>query len=236
MCELENYGIESRMTPLHYAARHGHKEAVEALLGSGAQAYLLAGRGGESAADLAREARHEDIVSLNDGSQMSGTETCDVCFARDREILLRPAAERRIKLLVEEAVANIRKLPGAGMSGDDSGLEDVFEEWANQMAFEHSVVFDLYDDAVSSTCENLVSKLGDAEIALLAAYSEEFSDYSCTEKFIGTHSLDSFAPNDAVTKWLYSALSEFSVNYAEQRGEEDEEVDEFGGEDEETEG
>jgi ankyrin repeat protein len=64
MCELENYGIQSRMTPLHYAAQQGHKDVVQALLGSGAQAYLLGGRGSESAADLAREAGHEEIVAL----------------------------------------------------------------------------------------------------------------------------------------------------------------------------
>ena len=64
MCELEGYGIQFRMTPLHYAARQGHKDVVQALLQSGAQAYLLGGRGGESAADLAREAGHEEIVSL----------------------------------------------------------------------------------------------------------------------------------------------------------------------------
>jgi hypothetical protein len=72
---------------------------------------------------------------------MSTTETCDICFARDRETLIRPAVERRIKGLVQEAVVDIRKLPGAGLSGDDSGLKDVFEEWADQIASQHSIFF-----------------------------------------------------------------------------------------------
>jgi hypothetical protein len=148
---------------------------------------------------------------------MSAAETCDICFARDRDTLIRPAAERRIKELVQEAIVDIRKLEGAGFSGDDSGLKDVFEEWADQVAFQHSIIFDAYDDLVSSVCAGLVSKLGDVEIASLAAYSSEFDDYSCTPKFIETQSLDGFDAVGAVTDQLYRALYKFSVNYAEQR-------------------
>ena len=62
-----------------------------------------------------------------------------------------------------------------------------------------------------------MSKRGDVEIAVLAAYSDEFGDYSCAEKFIETQSLDGFGSVSAVTNQLYRALEEFSVNYAEQR-------------------
>jgi hypothetical protein len=149
---------------------------------------------------------------------MSGTETCDICFARDRETLIRPAVQRRIEQLVQEAVADIRKMEGAGFSGDDSGLKDVFEEWADQIATQHSIIFDTYDDLVWSVCAELVSKLGEVEIALLAAYSDKFDDYSCTKEFIETQSLDGFDAESAVTNQLYRALEDFSVNYAEQRG------------------
>jgi hypothetical protein len=77
--------------------------------------------------------------------------------------------------------------------------------------------FDAYDDLVWSVCAELVSKLGDAEIAVLAAYSDEFGDYSCTDTFIETQSLDGFDAVSAVTNQLYRALEEFSVNYVEQR-------------------
>ena len=103
---------------------------------------------------------------------MSATETCDICFARDRETLIRPAVERRIKELVREAIVDILKLRGAGLSGDDSGLKDVFEEWADQIASQHSIFFDTYDGLVWSVCAELVSKLGGAEIAVLAAYRD----------------------------------------------------------------
>jgi hypothetical protein len=157
---------------------------------------------------------------------MSATETCEICFARDRETLIRPAVERRIKELVREAIVDIRKLPGAGLSGDDSGLKDVFEEWADQIAFQHSIFFDAYDDLVWSVCAELVSKLGGPEIDVLAAYSDEFSNYSCTEEFIETQSLDGFDALSAVTNQLYRALSEFSVNYAEQRDDDGEGAEE----------
>lgn len=157
---------------------------------------------------------------------MSTTEPRDICFARDRDTLIRPAVERRIKQLVQEAIADIRKLPGEGLSGDDSGLKDVFEEWADQIAFQHSIFFDAYDALVWSVCTELVSKLGDAEIAVLAAYSDEFGDYSCTQEFIETQSLDGFDAVGAVTNRLYRALEEFGVNYAEQRGDDSEGTEE----------
>jgi hypothetical protein len=62
---------------------------------------------------------------------------------------------------------------------------------------------------------------------LLAAYSDEFGDYSCTDKFIETQSLDGgFDPEGAVTNQLYRALEEFSVNYAEQRDDDGGETEE----------
>jgi hypothetical protein len=127
---------------------------------------------------------------------------------------------------VQEAIVDIRKLEGAGFSGDDSGLKDVFEEWADQIAFQHSIIFDAYDGLVWSVCAELVSKLGHVEIASLAAYSDEFDDYSCTPKFIETQSLDGFDPVGAVTKKLYRALHGFSVNYAEQGCDDSEETEE----------
>jgi hypothetical protein len=157
---------------------------------------------------------------------MSTLETCDICFARDRETLIRPAVERRMKELVQEAVAGIRAMEGARFSGDDSGLKDVFEEWANQVATQHSILFDLYEDIVWSVCVEIVSKLGDVEIASLAAYSYQFDDYSCTQKFIDTQSLDGFGPINAVTNQLYRALREFSVNYAERNDDNGEETEE----------
>jgi hypothetical protein len=84
-----------------------------------------------------KQQRHEQ--RLKGGSNTS--ETCDICFARDRETLIRPASERRLKARVEQAVAEIRKLEGAGLSGDDSGLKDVFEEWADQISSQHSMFF-----------------------------------------------------------------------------------------------
>jgi hypothetical protein len=64
--------------------------------------------------------------------------------------------------------------------------------------------------------------LNDSEVALLAAYTDQFSDYSCTEKFIETQSLDHFDTVGAVTNQLYRALETFAVNYIEQCGDHDE--------------
>jgi len=64
MCEVHGYGMVSRMTPLHYASRNGHTDVVRALLKAGARANLRGGERNETARVLAREAGHDEIVSI----------------------------------------------------------------------------------------------------------------------------------------------------------------------------
>jgi hypothetical protein len=229
--------VESRFEAMHASLLTelvGREEELDLLLrrwskaktGEG-QVVLLSGEPGIGKSRLTAALLERLAASTNSscefGAQaMNASETYDFCFARDRETLIRPASERRLKALVQQAVAEVRKLEGAGLSGDDSGLKDIFEEWADQISSQHSVFFELHDKFVWSVCADLVAKLQDAELAVLAAYTDEFDDYSCTEKFIETQSLDGFDAVGAVLNQLYRALETFGVNYIEQRDETEE--------------
>ncbi len=148
---------------------------------------------------------------------MNDAASCVTCLAHDRETITRPAAERRLEALVQDAIRTARQLPGAGFSREDSSLKNVFDEWADQLATQHSVIFELHDRAVWVVCAETVQKLSHAEIALLAAYSDDFSNYACTDTFMKAQSLEGFQPTQAVINQLYQELTTFGINYAEER-------------------
>ena len=139
------------------------------------------------------------------------SETCDNCFARDRDSLIRPSAEDMVRRLVDQAVKNMRELPGHGLSGEDSGLADVFEEWADQVSGEHSVMFRLYEDLAEQTCESIVANRSPLEIAVIAAYSDGFTDYSCTEDFIDSRSIVGFDARAAASQQLFKEFEAYAL-------------------------
>jgi hypothetical protein len=143
---------------------------------------------------------------------MTSLECCEFCAARDREVLIQPAVDRRISDLVQDVVALIRDVPGAGLSGDDSGLKDAFEEWADQLNNQHSIFFDEYDRLAWSCCEEIAGGLEDLELAVIAAFSHEFADHACISGFIENGSLEQFPPvKQVVVNQLYRGVSEFAV-------------------------
>ena len=127
--------------------------------------------------------------------------------------LLEPAAEQRIAQLIDDIVAHIRTLPGAGHSGDMSGLKDVFEEWADQLAFDQSVFFDEYERLAYWSCDKRVRELSYFEICVLAAFSEEFARYTSTDLFQEEASLDQFGEIEAVVTHLFGRLSRYAADY-----------------------
>jgi ankyrin repeat protein len=64
LAKIPGYNSSSRMTPLHYAARNGHENAVRILLRAGARADVPGGERGETALALAKAARHRKIAFI----------------------------------------------------------------------------------------------------------------------------------------------------------------------------
>jgi hypothetical protein len=150
---------------------------------------------------------------------MNKTDTCGVCFARDRDRLIAPAVKRRTDALVQKAVQRMRALPGAGLSGEDCGLKDVFEEWADQLAYEESWCFEDYGTLALTVCEQVVAKLSELERDTLAAFSDAFIEYSCTSEFTDDNSMEGFDASFAAAEHLYRAFVEFAINYGEENAE-----------------
>ncbi len=69
---------------------------------------------------------------------------------------------------IEKVVEEIKNLPESSrLSGDDSGLDDVWKEYCNQIQGEHSPFYGLYEEIVQKCCDDIVRKLTDAEVEVL---------------------------------------------------------------------
>ena len=146
--------------------------------------------------------------------------TCSTCIPRDRERALSAYVERRMKQLVSEAESEMRSLEGR-MSGDDSGLADIFEEWADQLCGEHTVFFDLYEEMAHDICDSLVSKLSPFEIEMLAAFTEQFLDFWSGNDFEKGCPWENFHAQDGLTEALATAFEKHAIDWYEARQDED---------------
>ena len=70
----------------------------------------------------------------------------------------------------DEAIKIVKGLPPESrQSGEDSRLEDVWEEFKIQVQREESGVFDLYVETIEGLCEDLVKRLPDHELEFLSS-------------------------------------------------------------------
>ena len=148
---------------------------------------------------------------------MSESKTCTFCFSRDREIIIEPAIKRRMGELVQETVKRVRELPGAGMDGDDSGLNDVFEEWADQVAYERSPFYDHYEGLVWQVCSGVLDDLDRFQVDVLSAFTKDFDEYSTTEEFTEKPSDDDFFHRQALLNELFDKAVSYANNWATNR-------------------
>ena len=155
------------------------------------------------------------------------SKTCSTCNPRDRDRALSGYVERRMEQLVSEAESEMRSLKDK-MSGDDSGLADIYEEWADQLHGEHSVFFDIYREIAHDVCDSLVSKLCPFEIEILAAFTEQFLDFRSECDVDKGCPWENFHARDALTEALVSAFEEHAINWYEAREDEDDyDADEY---------
>ena len=78
----------------------------------------------------------------------------------------------------DEAIKIVQGLPlDSRQSGEDSGLEDVWEEFKIQVQREESGAFDLYVETIEGLCEDLVKRLPDHELELLWLDADAYFDH-----------------------------------------------------------
>lgn len=94
-----------------------------------------------------------------------------------RKAEVRNILEKKYAAYRDEVVRIIKALPpDCRQSGDDLGLEDVWEEFKFQVQREESFTFDLYVETIESLCRDLVKTLPDHERQLLWFDSEGYFD------------------------------------------------------------
>ncbi len=77
-----------------------------------------------------------------------------------------------------QVIERIKKLPPeCRQSGDDSLLEDVWEEWKYQLQRRESVLIGLYEETIRDICTGVVESLPPHERELLWLYSDGSFDH-----------------------------------------------------------
>lgn len=106
-----------------------------------------------------------------------------------------------------KVIERIKSLgPECRLSGDDSGLADVREEFKCQVQTGESFFYDVYEETIRSICRDVIESLTRSELKLLWLWTDAYFDYEgegfpCTEELI-----------DAVEDELYSAVWQAADN------------------------
>ncbi len=80
-----------------------------------------------------------------------------------REIL-----HKKYKAYRDQVVVNTKALPAdCRTSGDDSGLEDVWEEFKSQVQWQESLAFEAYVETIQAVCRTILKSLPDHELEFL---------------------------------------------------------------------
>lgn len=94
---------------------------------------------------------------------------------RDQLGMLAKTVRATYDRLARNVVAEIKAFPDeARMSGDDSVLQSVWEEFKFQVQREHSTSFEVYEQSVTAICEGMVDELQPEQLHLLWLWSDGY--------------------------------------------------------------
>lgn len=76
---------------------------------------------------------------------------------------------------VRRIINRIKRLPKeCRLSGDDSPLRNVWEEWISQMQGEHSLAFGVYEETIRLICRGVAESLPREEQGLLWMWTDDY--------------------------------------------------------------
>jgi len=126
--------------------------------------------------------------------------------------------EGKYRRYASEVIEQIKALgPECRLSGDDSGLADVWEEWKSQMQEEHSIYFDAYEDTILGICRSVVQSLPKDEQSLLWLQSDAYFDWDEDEEDPPSDQ----ELQDALTQELYARVCQIAADEEISRPTED---------------
>ena len=89
-----------------------------------------------------------------------------MCSERDK--LIEIAISEKYEKYTRQIIDLMKAIPDK-MSGDDSPLKDVWEEWAYQVQYEQSAFYNVYEEQIRTFCKSIVEELLPDELKLLWA-------------------------------------------------------------------
>jgi len=102
---------------------------------------------------------------------------------------------------INQVIIKIKELDANSMlSGDDSNLENVWEEFAFQIQIEHSIFFEYYEETISQIINVFLKSIEISEIKLLWLSTDDYYDFD-DDGF--PHLCDM---RDAVNSEIYSGI------------------------------
>ena len=91
---------------------------------------------------------------------------------------LSPIIEAKFDRYVRRVINRIKRVPKESrLSGDDSPLRNVWEEWIAQMQGEHSFAYDVYEETIRLICRSVAKSLPQEEQGLLWLGSDDSCDW-----------------------------------------------------------
>jgi len=89
-----------------------------------------------------------------------------------------PIIDAKFDRYVRRIITRIKRLPKeCRVSGDDSPLRNVWEEWIAQMQGEHSFAFDAYEETIRLICRGIAKSLPKEEQGLLWIGTDDYLDW-----------------------------------------------------------
>ena len=97
-------------------------------------------------------------------------------------VIVQDLGEKVCKRIAQEVIAGLEEMNDALLSGDDSGLETVWEEICVQQQVEESMHWSTYDQMVRDFADGVIANLEPFELDAAWLITDEGSDWSCEDE------------------------------------------------------
>lgn len=119
--------------------------------------------------------------------------------------ILSQLIDKYIQTIVNKVVYQIRRVPKEAMiSGDDSGLKNMWDELCVQVQDEHFQNWNLLDDLIENICEDKYKELPDPILYAMSLKACELNDV--------TFEPDTVSP-ELIVEMLKEKVYEYAMNY-----------------------
>lgn len=125
-------------------------------------------------------AGHSDMdETMPDGQEGSYRTPAEYWLAKS---IVSQYLKNRCVYWVRKIVSRIRSLSSGGLSGEDSGLANVWEEFVDQVQYEESIFFDQYVGIIEGVCAAITETIPEHELWLIWLDTIEWLDHEGSDR------------------------------------------------------